>query len=110
MAGQRGRHALRTELASARAQYPGDGKSRESSHGLNRACASGIDEAELREPSATPNPMREQRIRRGSKQGGGSAARSQAPAVGAAAQGNDGRETRAQQPEQRGQRRSAAGL
>ena len=77
MAGQRRWHAFRIELAAPRPQDPGDGERRQSAHHLNDACASAIEKAQLREPSAAPRPVRKQRIGPPGEQHSGSAAGAQ---------------------------------
>ena len=43
MPGNGGGHAFERILATPRAKDPGDRKSRQAAHGLNRAAAAGID-------------------------------------------------------------------
>src|ERR1700730_13861570 len=79
---------------------------------MDRAGSPGIDEsvtesvvgAELREPATPPDPMRKKRIGHASQDRGGSATRPKAPAIRAAPQRNQCRQTYAENLQQRGQR------
>src|ERR1700737_2648760 len=92
MAGDGGRHAVRGILPAPRAENPGHGESGEAAHYVDRAGSPGIDEsvtesvvgAELRQPTAAPNPMRKKRIGPTSQERSSSATRPEPPAIRAA--------------------------
>src|ERR1035441_6203165 len=92
---------------------PGDSQCSQATYSLNTARSSCIQKAvpeaiidsQLSEPPAAPNPVSEQRIGPSGQQSRGRAARTQSPAVGAAAQRDKCRQPDAQHLQQYGQRR-----
>src|SRR5882762_11626583 len=112
MPGDGGRHAVRRILPAPGAQNPGNSESGEAAYYMNRARSSRIDEsvtepvigAELREPAASPHPMRKKRVGPASQNRGGSATRPKPPAIRAAPQRDQRSETHAENLQQRGQR------
>ena len=83
---QRLHPVFRAEFAAPWSQDPGDGKGRQSAYHLNDARASTIQEAPLREPSASPCPMCKQGEGPAGEKCSASTAGAQTPAVRAAAQ------------------------
>ncbi len=87
--GQRGRKAFLGELALARTCDPDNGEGAESAQDMDCGRSAGIEkaraerevDAELRQPTAVPDPVREQRKDDGGSHGSGSAAGGEAPAI-----------------------------
>ena len=105
MPGDSSQHTAQRVLAPARPQNPGEGQSGETAQRLDGAGASRIHEtaaqpelnAELRQPSAAPDPVREQRVGESGQQSGGGATGAQPPAVGTGAQRKHRREANREQ-------------
>src|SRR5579862_459719 len=112
MAGNRGGDAVGRVLAAPRTDNPGDGERGESSQCMNGRGASSIDKAvaqpvvhaQLREPPASPDPMRKQRVGQTRQQSRGSANGGEATAIEAGTNGDQGGKTYGEhlQPEREG--------
>src|SRR5882762_118278 len=110
MAGDGGRHAVRRILPAPGPQNPGDSECGEAAYYMHRARSPRIDEpvtepvidAELREPAASPAPMRKKRVGPASQDRGGSATRPKPPAIRAAPQRDQRSQTHAENLQQRG--------
>src|SRR6267143_3092203 len=112
MSGDGGRHAVRRILTAPGPQNPGDSESGEAAYYMNRARSPRIDEpvtepvigAELREPAASPHPMRKKRVGPASQDRSRSATRPKPPAIRAAPQRDQRSQPHAENLQQRGQR------
>ncbi len=74
------------------------------SSGIEKAAANSIIDAELREPSAAPYPVRKKRISQRSKNCSGKANGAKTPAIRAASKWNQGSEAHGKNLQQRGER------
>src|SRR5258706_7387934 len=112
MPGDGGRHAVWRILPAPGPQNPGDSESAQAAYYMNRARSPRIDEsvtepvvgAELREPAASPDPMRKKRVGPASQDRSRSATRPKPPAIRAAPQRDQRSHTYAGKLQQRGQR------
>ena len=101
VAGHRGRKASLGELALAGAGDPDEGEGAESSQSVNRGRAAGVEkacaerkvDAQLRQPSADPDPMGKDGKDEGGENGGDCAAGGEAQAVSSRSPGDEGDES-----------------
>src|SRR4029077_19384543 len=94
--GNRGRHSFERVLAAARSKDPSERDRGQAANGVNRAAASGVDNAvthggidpELCQPATAPHPMRKKWIGPSSEKSRGSTSGGQSPALQAGAKRN----------------------
>ena len=105
MSGHGGGEAFLGELASAGAGDPDHGERAEAAQGVNRGRAAAIEKAgaereiyaELGQPAASPDPMRQKRKDETGQDRGRYHARRKPPSISSGAPGNHGREGNGQE-------------